>query len=118
MKSGRLLEMMLLLQARGQVTAAELAERLEFLALDRRFPALLDGARTQLAAYVGAAPENLAFATNASSALNAVIRSLDLQAGAEVLLGDAEYGLGRTYRAARALYRPAFLFAGGAHAAC
>ena len=29
MKSGRLLEMLLLLQARGQVTAAELAERLE-----------------------------------------------------------------------------------------
>jgi isopenicillin-N epimerase len=63
-----------------------------FLALDRRFPALLDEARTQLAAYVGAASENLAFATNASSALNAVIRSLDLQAGDEVLLGDAEYG--------------------------
>jgi predicted DNA-binding transcriptional regulator YafY len=29
MKSGRLLEILLLLQARGQVTAAELAERLE-----------------------------------------------------------------------------------------
>lgn len=29
MKSGRLLEMLLLLQARGRVTAAELAERLE-----------------------------------------------------------------------------------------
>ena len=29
MKSGRLLEMLLLLQARGLVTAAELAERLE-----------------------------------------------------------------------------------------
>lgn len=57
----------------------------EFLALDRRFPALLDEARTHLAAYVGAAPENLAFATNASSALNAVIRSLDLRAGDEVL---------------------------------
>ena len=30
--------------------------------------------------------------TNTSSALNAVIRSLDLRAGDEVLLGDAEYG--------------------------
>ena len=29
MKSGRLLEMLLLLQARGRVTAAELAQRLE-----------------------------------------------------------------------------------------
>ena len=64
----------------------------EFLALDRRFPKLLDGARSQLAWYVGAAPGNLTFATNASSALNAVVRSLALEAGDEVLLGDAEYG--------------------------
>jgi isopenicillin-N epimerase len=64
----------------------------EFLALERRFPALLDEARERLAAYVGARPENLAFATNASSALNAVARSLTLAPGDEVLLGDAEYG--------------------------
>jgi isopenicillin-N epimerase len=64
----------------------------EFLALERRLPGLLDAARSQLAAYVGAVPDDLAFATNASSALNAVIRSLDLRAGDEVLLGDAEYG--------------------------
>jgi isopenicillin-N epimerase len=64
----------------------------EFLALERRFPELLDAARLRLAAYVGARPENLAFATNASSALNAVARSLELAADDEVLLGDAEYG--------------------------
>ena len=64
----------------------------EFLDLKRRFPALLDGARLQLASYVGAAPGNLAFATNTGSALNTVIRSLDLRSGDEVLLGDAEYG--------------------------
>jgi isopenicillin-N epimerase len=64
----------------------------EFLGRERRLPELLDGARAQLAAYVGADRENLVFATNASSALNAVIRSLDLQAGDEVLLGDSEYG--------------------------
>jgi isopenicillin-N epimerase len=64
----------------------------EFLGRERRFPELLDGARTQLASYVGAAPGNLIFATNTSAALNAVIRSLDLHAGDEVLLGDAEYG--------------------------
>jgi isopenicillin-N epimerase len=64
----------------------------EFMALERRFPELLDVARSQLADHLGAAPENLAFATNTSSALNAAIRSLDLQAGDEVLLGDAEYG--------------------------
>jgi isopenicillin-N epimerase len=65
---------------------------IEFLALERRFPALLDEARLELAAYVGAPPDDLVFATNASSALNAVIRSLTLEPGDEVLLGNAEYG--------------------------
>ncbi len=64
----------------------------EFLALERELPVLLDRARIALAEYVGAPPDDLAFATNTSSALNAVIRSLDLRAGDEVLLGDAEYG--------------------------
>ena len=64
----------------------------EFLALERRLPELLDTARERLAAYVGASPSNLAFTTNASSALNAVARSLELGPGDEVLLGDAEYG--------------------------
>ena len=64
----------------------------EFLGLERRFPALLEEARLELAAYVGARPDNLVFATNASSALNTVIRSLPLGPGDEVLLGDAEYG--------------------------
>jgi isopenicillin-N epimerase len=64
----------------------------EFLALERRFPDLLDAARGRLAAYLGAAPGNLAWATNASSALNAVVRSLELGPGDEVLVGDAEYG--------------------------
>jgi isopenicillin-N epimerase len=64
----------------------------EFLALSRRFPALIDKARLGLAAFVGAPAENLVFATNASSALNTVIRSLELRPGDEVLLGDAEYG--------------------------
>jgi isopenicillin-N epimerase len=64
----------------------------EFLALERRFPALLDEAREVLAAYVGAPAGDIAFATNASSAINAVVRSLELRPGDEVLMGDAEYG--------------------------
>ena len=64
----------------------------EFLALERRFAGLLDDARVELARYVGADPANLAFATNTSSALNTVVRSLDLGPGDEVLIGDAEYG--------------------------
>jgi isopenicillin-N epimerase len=64
----------------------------EFLALERRFPALIDEARRVLAAYVGADAGSLAFAPNASAAVNAVVRSLDLGPGDEVLLGEAEYG--------------------------
>src|SRR5205814_900477 len=64
----------------------------EFLGRERRFPELLDAARARLAAYAGAERPNLVFATNASSALNGAIRSLDLQPGDEVLLGDEEYG--------------------------
>ena len=64
----------------------------EFLALERRFAGLLDGARATLAAYVGADDANVTFAPNASTALNTVIRSLRLGPGDEVLMGDAEYG--------------------------
>ena len=64
----------------------------EFLALERRFPELLEEARTCLAEHVGAGSGNLAFTPNASSAVNAVARSLELGPGDEVLLGDAEYG--------------------------
>ena len=79
--------------ARYQELQRELERQpVEFLALERRFPALLDEARRALAAYVGADEANLAFATNASSALNAVVRSLRLEPGDEVLCGDAEYG--------------------------
>ena len=64
----------------------------EFLARERRLPELLEPARLRLADYVGSGPGDLVFATNATSALNAVIRSLELHAGDEVLIGDAEYG--------------------------
>jgi isopenicillin-N epimerase len=64
----------------------------EFLALERRLPALLDEARVALAGHVGASADNLAFATNATSAVNATVRSLELGPGDEVLMGDDEYG--------------------------
>jgi isopenicillin-N epimerase len=64
----------------------------EFLARERRLPELLEPARLRLAEYVGSPPGDLVFATNASSALNVAIRSLELTRADEVLLGDAEYG--------------------------
>ena len=64
----------------------------EFMARERRFPELIEHARARLAAYVGSDPGSIVFATNTSAALNMVIRSLDLRAGDEVLIGDAEYG--------------------------
>jgi isopenicillin-N epimerase len=67
-------------------------EPVEFLALQRRLPELLDEARLRLAAYVGSPPGDLAFYANATSGLNAVIRSLRLAPGDEVQIGDAEYG--------------------------
>ena len=64
----------------------------EFLALERRLPEALDGARHALAAYIGAEPGNISFATNATSAINTVVRSLTFDPGDEVVMGDAEYG--------------------------
>ena len=62
----------------------------EFLA--RRLPGLMDEARTALAAYVGARPEDLVFVQNATAGLNAVIRSLELAPGDEILTTAHEYG--------------------------
>jgi isopenicillin-N epimerase len=64
----------------------------EFLARDRRFPALIEAAKVRLADYVGADPVNLVFVPNATSAVNVVARSLRLEPGDEVLASDQEYG--------------------------
>jgi len=64
---------------------------IELLSRDRQYPELIEGARARLAAYVGAEPSNLVFATNATEALNAVARSLPLREGDEVLAPVGEY---------------------------
>src|SRR5207244_3598985 len=51
-------------------------EPVDFIA--RRLPELLAEARTALAAYVGAAPGDLAFVQNATTAVNIAARSLEL----------------------------------------
>jgi isopenicillin-N epimerase len=60
--------------------------------LDRRLPALLAEARAALAAFVGAQPEDLVFVPNATSAINAAARSLELGPDDEVLSTNLEYG--------------------------
>ncbi|HOI10142.1 MAG TPA: aminotransferase class V-fold PLP-dependent enzyme, partial [Myxococcota bacterium] len=60
--------------------------------LDNEHEALLDGARRALAAFVGADPEGLAFVPNATTGVNAVLRSLPLGPGDALLVTDHAYG--------------------------
>ncbi len=55
-------------------------------------PGRLAEARGRLAAFVGARAEDLVFVPNATSGLNAVIRSLTLAPGDEILTTGHEYG--------------------------
>jgi isopenicillin-N epimerase len=65
------------------------AEPVRFLAreLDHRLAA----ARATLGPFVGADPDDLAFVTNATGAVNAVVRSLRFEQGDEILTTDHEY---------------------------
>jgi isopenicillin-N epimerase len=51
----------------------------------------LDTARRELADFLGADPADLAFVSNATTAVNAVVRSLDFHAGDELLTTDHGY---------------------------
>jgi isopenicillin-N epimerase len=52
----------------------------------------LRSARAALASFVGARADDLVFVPNATSGLNAVVRSLELEPGDEVLMTAHEYG--------------------------
>lgn len=72
----------------------ELQARLERNAMQfflRDLEGLLDGVRDTLGAFLGAAPEGLAFVTNATSAVNAVLRSIPFSPGDELLTTDHAY---------------------------
>ena len=56
-----------------------------------KLPARLDAARETLASFLGAAPSDLVFVSNATAGVNAVLRSLTLQAGDELLLTNLSY---------------------------
>jgi isopenicillin-N epimerase len=66
------------------------AEPVRFLS--REIDDRLDVARAALAAFVGAEADDLAFVTNATGGVNAVVRSLEFAAGDELLTTDHAYG--------------------------
>jgi len=61
----------------------------QFLA--RELEPLLDAARVELAAFIGAGAAQLAWVNNATTAVNAVLQSLALTTGDELLTTDHEY---------------------------
>ena len=69
-----------------------LARRLGGSEWERDAPSLLDVARASLASFVGARADDLVFVPNATSGLNAVIRSLRIRGEEEILTTKHEYG--------------------------
>ena len=73
---------------------AALRERLERQPVQffvRDLEGLLDEARVVLARFLGAAAEDIAWVPNATTAVNSVLRSMDLQPGDELLTTNHEY---------------------------
>jgi isopenicillin-N epimerase len=64
-------------------------EPVQFFARD--LEGLLDGARGELAAFLGCPAEDLAFVSNVTAAVNAVLRSLSLKPQDELLVTNQEY---------------------------
>lgn len=69
----------------------ERMERQPLQFLGREIETLLDVARSELAAFVGAEADDLAFIPNATTGINAVLRSLEFQPGDELLTTNHEY---------------------------
>jgi isopenicillin-N epimerase len=65
------------------------AEPVRFLSGD--LPSLLDGARREVGAFLGADPDGLAFVPNATTGVNVVLQSLTFRPGDELLTNDHEY---------------------------
>jgi len=78
------------LDCQAELRAVMEAEPVRFLG--RELDDRLDAARAALAAFVGADADDLAFISNATSGVNAVLRSLTLSPGDELLTTDHAYG--------------------------
>ncbi|NRA95874.1 MAG: aminotransferase class V-fold PLP-dependent enzyme, partial [Planctomycetes bacterium] len=73
---------------------SELRTRLERQPVDffvRRYYPLLDEARHSLADFLGAEADGLTFVPNATTGVNCVLRSMDLEPGDELLISDHAY---------------------------
>lgn len=81
------------LQHQSELRARLEAEPVRFLA--RELEPLLDEARAALGGFVGAAAEDLAFVSNATTGVNTVLRNLRFQPGDELLTTDNEYNASR-----------------------
>jgi isopenicillin-N epimerase len=78
-----------ILRYQAELRAQMEAEPVRFLS--RELEGRLDVARAALGAFVGADPDDLAFIGNATGGVNAVLRSLRLAAGDELLTTDHAY---------------------------
>ncbi len=77
------------LEAQQQLRQRMERQPLQFFARD--IEALLDAARIELAAFVGADPENLAFVSNATTGINTVLKALRFEPDDELLTTNQEY---------------------------
>ena len=83
-------------------------ERQPIQFLVRELEPQMDAARAGLARFVGAEPDNLVFVPNATTGVNAVLRSLSFTPGDEIIVTDHEYNACRNavnYAAERAQAR-------------
>ncbi len=76
---------------RAQQRLREQLERQPLRFFMREFEALLDASRHSLAAFVGAQADELVFVPNATTGVNAVLRSLSFNSGDELLTTNQEY---------------------------
>ena len=79
-----------ILEFQGELRAQLEREPVDFLV--RRLPTLLADARAAVGSFIGADPDGLAFVVNATTGVNAALRSWDLRPDDEILTTDHAYG--------------------------